>query len=431
MTTAGADAAAADVAIVGGGPAGLAAALELRRLGVERVVVLEREPQAGGIPRHTHHWGFGLRDVHRLLSGPAYAAGYVERARAAGVELRTETSVTGWAGPQELAITAPCGRGTLRAAAVILATGCRERPRAARLVPGSRPLGILTTGALQQLVYLERQRIGRRAVVVGAEHVSFSAVPTLAHGGARTVAMVTEHSRHQSHPALVWATAGWRRVPVLTASAVTRIVGRRRVEAVEVTDLGSGAVSTIACDTIVFTGDWIPDHELARSAGLVLDPTRGPRVDLELRTSAAGVFAAGNLVHAAEAADVAALSGRHAARGVYAFLQGRARSVGSPLAIACRLPLRWISPGAIGAASEPPRGRFVLRVAERVEDASLEVWQGTRLLWRERAQTLVPGRSIALGASWVAAVDRNGSELIVTIADGKKKTAREASPAPP
>ncbi|MGH2743625.1 MAG: FAD-dependent oxidoreductase, partial [Pseudonocardiaceae bacterium] len=140
------------VAVVGGGPAGLAAAVELRRRGAGEVVVLEREAEAGGIPRHAKHQGFGLRDLRRPLSGPAYARRYAELAREAGVEVLEETMVTGWAA-SALELTSPRGRSRLEPAAVVLATGCRERPRSARLVPGSRPAGVMTTGMLQQLVY--------------------------------------------------------------------------------------------------------------------------------------------------------------------------------------------------------------------------------------------------------------------------------------
>ena len=405
----------ADVVIVGGGPAGLAAAIELRRRGVARVVVLEREAEAGGIPRHTAHLGFGVRDFHRLLSGPAYAARYVQLARAAGVDVRTETSVTGWAGPRTLAITAPTGRGSLRGTAVLLATGCRERPRAARLVPGARPLGVFTTGALQQLVYLEKERVARRAVVVGAEHVSFSAVVTLAHAGATTAAIVTDEPRHQSYGALAWATAGWRRVPILTDTVVSSIVGRRRVERVQLTNVASGATHAVDCDAVVFTGDWIPDHELARTGGLVIDATRGPRIDAALRTSARGIFAAGNLVHAAEAGDVAALSGRHAAAAVAAFLQRGAWPSTPPVPIVPRPPLRWISPGAIDGDMRPPRDQFVMRVGAWIDDARLEVRQGDRRLWQGRYRRLVPNRSIALDAAWTRDVEHAGPEITVAL----------------
>src|SRR5215470_4863502 len=283
-----------DVLIVGAGPAGLAAAVELRELGVERVLVVDREQEAGGVPRHCAHTGFGVRDLRRLLTGPAYARRRVDLALRAGVEIRTEATATGWANTTALSITSPAGIETLAADAVVLATGCRERPRSARLVPGTRPLGVFTTGALQQLVHLRHARIGRRAVVVGAEHVSFSAVLTLGESGCETVAMTTEHAAHQTWAPLAWMVAGRRGVPILPGTKVSDILGRRRVEAVEVADLATGARRTIACDTVVFTGDWIPDHELARRGGLTTDARSGaPPTDHGGRTLACGVFAAG------------------------------------------------------------------------------------------------------------------------------------------
>ncbi len=332
-----------DVLIVGAGPAGLAAAIELRRAGVGRVLVADREEVAGGVPRHCQHTGFGLRDVHRMLTGPAYARRYVAAAARSGAEIRTATTVTGWAGPGELTLTSPHGIETVRAAAVLLATGCRERPRPARLVPGSRCTGIMTTGELQQRVYLHGQRLPGRAVVVGAEHVSFSALVTLAHAGAKVAGLVTEYPAQQSYLAFaLGARLRWR-VPVWLNTAVSRVVagrppagvtpagtdlvaGESRLAGVELTDTQTGATRFVRCDLLVFTGDWIPDHELARAGGVLLDPgTRGPAVDTALETSAPRVFAAGNLIHPAETADVAALTGRHAARHLAAALRRPAR----------------------------------------------------------------------------------------------------------
>ena len=192
----------------------------------------------------------------------------------------------------------------------------------------------MTTGELQQRVYLGHERLAGRALVVGAEHVSFSAAVTLAHAGARVVALVTEHERQQSYAAFRLGVALRWRVPVWTGSAVGRLAGRGRLAGAEVTDVRTGEARFVPCDTVVFTGDWIPDHELARLAGLAMDPgTRGPVVDTRLATSAPGVFAAGNLVHAAETADIAALSGRHAARQIAAALGAAGRS---PTRAGCR-----------------------------------------------------------------------------------------------
>ena len=285
------------VAVVGAGPAGLSAAIELRRLGVVRVTVYEREQHAGGIPRHTNHLGFGGRDLHRVMTGPRYACTLIDRAARAGVELRLGAPVF--------------SLDDVDADAVILATGVRERPRAARLVPGDRPAGIFTTGSVQQLA-MAGHRVGTRAVIVGAEHVSFSAILTLAHAGCRSVAMVTHLPRHQSYGLIKLAVASLRRVPVLTGVEIAEIVGRRRVEHVVLSD-----GRTIACDTVVFTGDWIPDNELARRTGLTMDPTiKGPAVDHAFRTSRDGIFAIGNLVHRVTAADRCALDGRAVAAEV-------------------------------------------------------------------------------------------------------------------
>jgi len=408
----------ADVVVVGGGPAGLAAAIELRRLGVRRVVVVEREAEAGGVPRHTDHTGFGLRDLRRCLRGPAYAARYRGLAAKAGVEILTRTTATGWAGPRTLALTAPSGIVELAADAIVLASGCRERPRAARLVAGDRPRGVLTTGMLQQLVTLRQAPVGRRAVVVGAEHVSFSAVLTLAHAGAATVAMVTEEPAHQSWAALAWLTAGRHRVPVLTRQRVESIHGRDRVEHVVVRDLLTDATRTLACDTVVFTGDWIPDHELARNGGLVMDAgTRGPRVDGALRCSEAGVFAAGNLVHAAEIADVAALSGRHAARAAHAFLTGRVWPDAPPVPIVAEAPIRWVSPNAVTPdARSVPHDRFLLRVDRFLDDVEIQARQGERTLGRARYRRLVPARSMHFDAGWLGRVAADGGPVTVRVA---------------
>jgi len=403
----------ADVLIVGGGPAGLAAAIELRRLGVRRVIVLEREREAGGVPRHSAHTGFGLRDLRRLLSGPRYAARYVRLASNAGVELRTEATATDWTAETTLSVTSPAGIEEIRARAVLLATGCRERPRAARLVPGTRPLGVLTTGALQQLVYVQHAAVGRRAVVIGTEHVSFSALLTLAHAGVAPIAMITEHPRHQTYAPFKWLSATHLRVPILTSSRVTEIVGARRVEAVAVANLVTGAVTHLACDTVVFTGDWIADHELARHANLVIDRgTRAPRVDLALRTSTHGVFAAGNLLHGAETADVAALSGRHAARAMHAFLATGSWPSRAPLAVRCEPPIRWVSPNAVDDRSAPPHGHFILRVSECRERPTLVVAQGERDLWRKLYRELLPNLPIWIPGSWLDDVQLDGPELV-------------------
>jgi thioredoxin reductase len=406
------------VVVVGAGPAGLAAARELGRRGVRDVVVIERELEVGGIPRHAVHQGFGLRDLRRPLSGPAYARRLAALASDAGAELRTETMVTGWSpgGPFEL--SGPSGRELLDADAVILASGCRERPRSARLVPGSRPAGVMTTSTLQQLVYLKGRRIGGRALVVGAEHVSFSALLTLTHGGAQPVGMTTELPRHQSLAAFRAGAAVRFRTPIWTRTRVGAIHGRPRVEEVELTDLDGGGSRSLACETVVFSGDWIPDNELAVMGGLELDSgTRGPLVDEALRTSRPGVFAAGNVLHGAEQADVAALSGRHAGAAAARFL-GRGDWPQRRVRIDVRAPLAWVSPNAL-AGGPPPRNRFLVRSREFLTHPRIEIAQDGRPLWSGRLARLVPGRSGRLPDEWTARADPEGGPVTVFVASAR------------
>src|SRR5215831_14803389 len=427
----------ADVLIVGAGPAGLAAAVELRGLGAGSVLVADRDDEAGGIPRHSAHTGFGARDLRRVLTGPGYARHYAEAAASAGADIRLSTTVTGWGGPRRpggpsgadgrhrVTLASAAGIDTVTARAVLLATGCRERPRAARLVPGDRPLGVMTTGELQRRVYLGGQKLAGRALVVGAEHVSFSAMVTLAHAGAEVVALVTDRPRHTSYAAFALAAA-WRwRTPVWASTVVRRVSGRGRLDGAELADTRTGETRFVPCDLLVFTGDWIPDHELARAGGLDMDPgTQGPAVDTALATSVPGVFAAGNLVHAAETADIAALGGRHAARGIAAFLGsgaggGPARPAPEPVRVrvTVQAPLLWISPNAVRAGGPvPPRGRFVLRSGVFRRLARLEVWQDGRRLATELSFRMIPDRPVRLGASWTGRIDPGGGPVTVRLA---------------
>jgi hypothetical protein len=197
---------------------------------------------------------------------------------------------------------------------------------------------------------------------------------------------------------------------------LTEIRGLPRVEEVELRDLGTGQTRTVACDTIVFTADWIPDHELSVTAGLELDPgTRGPQVDTALRTTKVGLFAAGNLLQGAEPADIAALSGRHTAGAVARWLNER-DPWPDRVPVVCRPPLLWISPNAVSGAESPPRDRFALRSSAFLAGAQIEIRQHDRLLWSGRLRRMVPGRSSSLPATWLAGVDPRGSGIDVQLA---------------
>jgi len=405
-----------DVAIVGGGPAGLTAAADLAARGL-KVVVLERESAAGGIPRHSDHVGYGIRDLRRFITGPAYSRQLVQSATAAGAQVRTDTMVTGWAAERTLETTSPHGREFIEAGAVILATGARERPRSARLIPGDRPSGVYTTGHLQNVVHIAHRTVGSRAVIVGAELVSYSAVLTLRHAGCRTVLMTTEHHRPESYTAFTTVARAGLGVKVATRTRVVRIIGSPALRAVEIENLDTGARRIVDCDTLVLTGDWVPDHELARTAGLDMDRhSLGPVVDTALHTSKPGVFAIGNLVHPVDTADAAALDGRHVAAHVLAHLQGRSRPAGGVRLLA-EPPLRWVSPAILPAdGAAPPRGRLLAWTDTLVRLPTVTVRQDGVVLARRRLPwPASPGRIFRIPAALVAAANPDGGGVTVSL----------------
>jgi len=311
-----------DVAVIGGGPAGLAAATELKRRGVSHVVVLEREPEAGGIPRHCGHPPFGMREFARVLTGSRYAAKLVERATATGVEVRSSTTVVEAGADGKLLITSNRGPATLSANRVVIATGVRETPRAARLISGRRPLGVVNTGALQSMVYLENRKPFERPVIVGTELVSFSAIWTCRRAGIRPVAMIGEADQVIAR----WPAALFPRVvgiPLHLGTRLAGIDGDSRVSAVSVMD-GSGREGSINCDGVILTGRFTPEASLARSGHILVDPASGgPVVDQFGRCSDPAYFATGNLLRPVETAGWSWSEGRQAGRWVGDDLAGK------------------------------------------------------------------------------------------------------------
>jgi hypothetical protein len=230
---------------------------------------------------------------------------------------------------------------------------------------------------------------------------------TLKHADADVLALVTDLPRHQSFFQYKLISTDRYRVPIYTNLKVTGIRGKRRVEAIELTDVVDGSVQEIECDTVVFTGDWIPDYELAFYGGLKIDThSKSPCVDQRLQTSMKGVFAAGNVIHAAETADVAALSGRYAAHSVCDYLLTGGWPTIPAMPIEIDEPIYWISPQAItpGQAAAP-HGCFIVRVAKELSRPALEVWQDNRCLWRKRYRHLTPNLPIYVPDRWLSQID--------------------------
>lgn len=287
------------VAIVGGGTAGLALATELRRHSVDDVVVLEREPEAGGTPRHCGHYPFGVRELKRLMKGPDYARALVRKATSVGVDIRTHTTVVALHPNVRLSLSTPDGLKTLQAERVVLCTGVRESSWAQRFLSGQRPQGVISTGALQSMVYLHGQRPFRRPVILGTELVSFSALMTCRHLGIRPAAMVEENNRitvrqfMRPYPAIMG-------VPIRFGARDLRIVGDSTVEAIEYTDQ-QGVRHEIKTDGVIVTGMFRPESALLYASHIEVDPaTGGPSVDQYGRTTDPVYFATGNLLRPVE-----------------------------------------------------------------------------------------------------------------------------------
>jgi thioredoxin reductase len=400
-----------DVIIVGGGPAGLAAATELHRLGIRDVVVLEREQHAGGVPRHCGHPGFGWREFRRVLAGPAYARRLV--ARAAGVPVRTGTSVTAIEPGGVVHAVTPAGRETLCAARVLLATGTRETPRSARLVSGTRPWGVFTTGALQQMVYLAGLRPCTRAVVVGSELVAFSSLLTLRHAGARAVALLEESGTVLAPgPARLVARAmfGTR---VITGARVLAVHGAPRVTGVEIEH--PGGRETIACDGVVFSGRFVPETAVLRKSHLQVDPrSGGPVVDQYARTTDPVFFAAGNLLRPVEASWTAWAEGRAAAHAIAASLHGALPEALHHTRLEAAGAVRWISPQRLAHPAPLPAALPLNLRVDRALRGRLRVMAGATELWGERRQ-LLPERRVLLPLTAQQAAA--ASEAVVDVAD--------------
>lgn len=405
------------VAIIGGGPAGLSAAKRLAPVLDGEVLVIEREQNTGGIPRHADHLGYGIRDRKRFMSGPAYAKVLTEDALRAGAKLMTQAMATGWSDDRTLQVTTPAGRYDVRPDVFVFATGARERPRPARIIPGDRPAGIYTTGQLQNLVHLYHQKVGRRAVVIGAELVSWSAVMTLKQPGCDTTALVTEYPKGESYSAFRLGERALFQAKAITNSKVVRINGKRRVQSVEI-EQKDGQRRILECDTVVFTGDWIPDNELLVKRGVDIDANHlGPKTDQTMQTSVPGIFSVGNVNHPVETADVVALEGEYVADQVLAYLSGQQKAE-HPIAIKPVGSIRWISPGTyVPGGPNVARNRLIAWVDVFDATPAVSVRQrGVEVARKRVPWPAAPGRVFRIPADVLDTVDPLGGDIEIALA---------------
>lgn len=322
-----------DVLIVGAGPSGLAAAIELNRRGIKDILVIDRDDAPGGLPRFCSHPGFGLGYLAMPRSGPVFAAKLLHRLETAGVRILCGTTMIGLGeGPAAIMTGPAVGYMILRPRAILIATGIREANRGNRTVPGERPTtGVMTTGLLQQMVArgVPFPPKMKTLAVVGTEHVSFSAIWTARHAGLKVRTMIDDKASIAS-----FAAAGWlARLSGIDIRLQTRLVSIRaandRVSGIVVER--RGLKEEIACDGVVFTAGWIPEVAALHAGPVSIDGvTGGIAVDGLGQTGSTGIFAAGNVRHPLKASGSCARQGQQTALAIASYLESlRANSRGS------------------------------------------------------------------------------------------------------
>ncbi len=376
------------VTIVGAGPAGLTAARVLRWAGIDDVLVLERNPAAGGLPRFCAHRGWGMLDFGHVWTGPDYAAALV---RQAGAEIATNAAVLGLQPGGGLRVAFPDGIRTIQSRAVLLATGVRETPRSARLVSGTRPWGVTTTGAFQEMVTAGHQRPFAHPVIIGSELVAFSALLTAREAGITPVAMIEAGPRITARrPGDLLARAVFG-VPVHLRTRLVAIEGGERVEAVVVEQ--DGTRRRLPCDGIVFTGGFVPETGVLHDGVIAIDPaTGGPAIDDDYRCSDPAFFAAGNLLRGVEHSGVVAAEGRRAARAILRALAGTLPDPAFAVPVQCGAGLRYVYPQRI----VPAGGRLVFQArASAARKGQLRLLADDRLV-ASRSVDALPERRLSL-----------------------------------
>lgn len=393
-----------DLAIIGAGPAGLAAALEAKKSGIENILLIERDSYLGGLLGQCIHNGFGLQYFHTDLTGPEYAERFVKLLKEKNIHVLLETMVLDIS--EDKVVTAVNGKKgvmAIAAKAVILAMGCRERPRGAINIFGSRPAGIFTAGSAQRMINIDGYLPGKRVVILGSGDIGMIMARRLTLANVE-VAAVVEVLPYIG--GLVRNECQCLRdfdIPVYLSHTVSKIHGNEKITGVTISQVDSavqvvpGTEIDIACDTLLLSVGLIPENELSKAAGIQISDVGGPVVDENMQTSIPGVFAAGNVVHVHDLVDYVTLSAQIAGRAAAEYIQGELPGSKCKIRVQKGENIRYVVPQHLSLEKEETVS-FYMRVTRPAAKATVRISDG---LYTKKYDKIKP--SEMLKSTWTAA----------------------------
>ena len=389
-----------ELVIIGGGPAGMAAAVAAYERGVEDILVIERDHELGGILQQCIHNGFGLHQFKEELTGPEYAERFIDQLKEQGISFKLDSMVLQVSSTRKVTyLNSKEGLKTIQAGAVVLAMGCRERTRGAINIPGTRPAGIFSAGTAQRYVNIEGYLVGRKVVVFGSGDIGLIMARRMVLEGAEVVAVVERKPYSEGLVRNYVQCIEDFNIPMLLQHTITDIKGRQRVEGITIarTDENKqpieGTAREIECDTILFSRGLIPENELSKRAGIELDKTTGgPLVNEAMETTAPGIFACGNVVHVHDLVDWVSEESYKAGRGAAAYILNRGKSPDA--AVAKTRPLNDISyivPHLVRPHILEGSLELYMRVKGQHENTALMVKADGRVIKTVKKKVLTPG----------------------------------------